>query len=248
MLHRSSPQLCFAHRSNAIAYISNSIAFLNIFMRFHASPQRLPILLCLCHTVPLLRYASLFPCPDTPHSAKQCLCVSAHWSALAYQFLSRLCLRFACLCNAIATLAGHFEALASPNCDLLCHRLLRHTLPWQFDSSQCHRMTHHCNQSLCAVRLHTSTPLHRTLRYTAAYHAVPSRVTSGLSFASAYHSVLCRCLSWPFDTMPSPIITVPHAAVPLHCTPNQAFAVRLCALPLHCSLSRSAANPVRAKP
>ena len=169
--------------------------------------------------------------------------ISRRCLALAHQFLSRLCLRFACLCNAIATLAGHFEAVASPNCDLLCHRLLRHTLPWQFDSSQCHRMTHHCNQSLCAVRLHTSTPLHRTLRYTAAYHAVRHSSRQCHCF-----SVLIRCLSWPFDTMPLPIITVPNIAVPLHCTPNQAFAVRLCALPFHCSLSRATANRHLAKP
>lgn len=169
--------------------------------------------------------------------------ISRRCLALAYQFLSRLCLRFACLCNAIATLACHFEAVASPNCDLLCHRLLRHTLPWQFDSSQCHRMTHHCNQSLCAVRLHTSTPLHRTLRYAIAYHAVRHSSRQCHCF-----SVQSRCLSWPFDTIPSPIITVPHTAVPLHCTPNQASAVRLCALPFHCSLSRATANRRLAKP
>lgn len=133
--------------------------------------------------------------------------ISRRCLALAYQFLSRLCLRFACLCNAIATLAGHFEAVASPNCDLLCHRLLRHTLPWQFDSSQCHRMTHHCNQSPCAVRLHTSTPLHRTLRYAVAHHAVPLRLGSRLC---PCFSVLCLCVS--FCAVPLPLLAFRYYA------------------------------------
>ena len=146
--------------------------------------------------------------------------ISRRCLALAYQFLSRLCLRFACLCNAIATLAGHFEAVASPTCDLLCHRLLRHTLPWQFDSSQCHRMTHHCNQSPCAVRLHTSTPSHRTLRYATAYHAVLMLLKSKLC---PCFSVLCLCVS--FCAVPLPLLTFRYYAFADHHGSDLSFAI-----------------------
>lgn len=209
-----------------------------------------------------MRISTLTCLGDSCHvSSAPLRLISRRCLALAYQFLSRLCLRFACLCNAIATLAGHFEAVARPVFapplhlrPVICFATayLRHTLPWQFDSSQCHRMTHHCNQSLCAVRLHTSTPLHRTLRYATAYHAVPllldserycaaavpSFALASLCFASAYHSVLCRCLACPFDTMLSQIIAVlipchssQCSSLPLHCTLSESFAVRLCALP-----------------
>ena len=134
--------------------------------------------------------------------------ISRRCLALAYQFLSRLCLRFACLCNAIATLAGHFEALASPTCDLLCHRL---TPPHLALAIRFLSMPPH-DSSLQSKPLRS--PASHIYAFTShSSHCIPRCAV--LRFASAYHSVLCRCLSWPFDTMPSPIITVPNIADPL---------------------------------
>ena len=174
----------------------------------------------------MLRYASLFPCPDTPHSAKQCLCVSAHWSALAYQFLSRLCLRFACLCNAIATLACHFEAVASPTCDLLCHRfdIIRLALAFRFlsmpphDSSLQSKPSRSPASHIYAFTSHSS--LYRCIPRCAV--AAPGLSILCLRRSSRFRTLLCRCIA--HRTKPSQCDSAPYRFIALSAEPQQIAA------------------------
>lgn len=204
MLRRSSPQLYFAHRFNAIAYQISSLPLRSVSLPFHCSDTLRFSLAPTRLTLPSNSYA--YQHTDLPWRFLSCL-----FGSLASHITPMPCPGISIPVTALPSLRLSVQCHRNPGLSLrsLCTSLLFHSVPFHLrtvicfataylrHTFQCHRMTHHCNQSLCAVRLHTSTPLHRTLRYTITYHAVPLPllVFRYYAFANYHGSAHCRAVA-----------------------------------------------------
>lgn len=173
-----------------------------------------------------LRIGSLVCLGNSCHvSSAPLRLISRRCLALACQFLSRLCLRFACLCNAIATLACHFEAsavcgysgllqrydshfhaLASPNCDLLCHRL---TPPHLALAIQFLSMPPH-DSSLQSKPLRSpASHIYAFTSHSSLYRCIPR-----CAVTSHFRAALCLCVS--FCAVPLPLLVFRYYAFANH--------------------------------